>query len=348
MTSCAADWLTRTFRCLFDDSNRGSRVRGLRFTPPRLEALESRNLLSNASGVWSFVSAPPLHPMKVNVLTLHPGASLNPIFVAPYDQSSNPSLLVGQTGPLIMDASGNPIWFHPRSSNNRVQVIDFRSSDLVRQAGVDLVAGNDRGDRTEQVAPWHVAGGALRHLQPELSRDHVGPITERSRVGLARTLDHAARRRLFHHDETRQGESDPLRRSGKRGVYRPGNRRSQSADREADLHLEHGRARPLERFDCPGSHDSGSAVGPLPCQFDRRESRRLATPGFRANTWGIYDISRTTGQILWQIGGKQNQFSLPSDLITGPYGSAFQYQHDARVRAGRDQPLRRRRHWRAA
>ncbi|MGC8644502.1 MAG: hypothetical protein ACP5XB_31955, partial [Isosphaeraceae bacterium] len=70
MTSCAADWLTRTFRSLLDDSNRGSRVRRLRSVPPRLEVLESRKLLSNASGVWSFVSAPQLHPMKVNVLTL--------------------------------------------------------------------------------------------------------------------------------------------------------------------------------------------------------------------------------------------------------------------------------------
>ena len=99
MTSCVADWLSRTFRCLFDDSNRGSRVRGLRFAPPCLEALESRDLLSNASGVWSFVSAPRLHPMKVNVLTLQPGASLNPIFVAPYAQSSNPSESGGRNRP---------------------------------------------------------------------------------------------------------------------------------------------------------------------------------------------------------------------------------------------------------
>ena len=52
------------------------------------------------------------------------------------------------------------------------------------------------------------------------------------------------------------------------------------------------------------------------------------------NTWGIYDISRKTGQVLWQIGGKQNQFSLPSDLVTGPFNSAFQYQHDARYMPG--------------
>ena len=53
------------------------------------------------------------------------------------------------------------------------------------------MAGNDRGDRTEQVAPWHVAGGPLRHLQPTLSKDHDGPRTERSRVGLALKTDQA-------------------------------------------------------------------------------------------------------------------------------------------------------------
>ncbi len=52
------------------------------------------------------------------------------------------------------------------------------------------------------------------------------------------------------------------------------------------------------------------------------------------NTWGIYDISRHTKQFLWQIGGKQNQFSLPADLITGPYDSAFQYQHTPRFVPG--------------
>jgi len=52
------------------------------------------------------------------------------------------------------------------------------------------------------------------------------------------------------------------------------------------------------------------------------------------NTWGIYDISHKSGRVLWQLGGKRNQFRLPSDLITGPYDSAFQYQHDARYVPG--------------
>ncbi len=130
MTSCVANWLTRTFRCSIDDSNRGPRVRRLRFAPPCLETLEGRDLPSDAGSVWNFVSARQLHPMKVNVLSLQPGASLNPIFVAPYDQSTNPSELVGDTGPLIMDGSGNPIWFDPLSSRNREQAIDFEAQTL--------------------------------------------------------------------------------------------------------------------------------------------------------------------------------------------------------------------------
>ena len=120
---------------LFYGSTRGSTCsRAARGSTPCLEALESRNLLSNASGVWSFASAPALHPMKVNVLTLNPGASLDPIFVAPYAQSANPGQLVGETGPLIMDAAGNPIWFRPVSSNNRPQVLDFRTQTLFGEA----------------------------------------------------------------------------------------------------------------------------------------------------------------------------------------------------------------------
>src|SRR5580698_485207 len=106
MTSCAASWLNRAFSGLFGDSKRGSRARALRVAPAGLETLEGRSLLS---GVWNFVSAPQLHPMKESVLNLQPGASTNPFFVAPYAPSSAPGVLVGQTGPLIVDSSGNPI-----------------------------------------------------------------------------------------------------------------------------------------------------------------------------------------------------------------------------------------------
>ena len=169
MTSWAANWLTRTFQCLFDDSNRGSRVRGLRFAPPCLEALESRKLPSNASGVWSFVSEPRLHPMRVNVLTLQPGASLNPIFVAPR-QIIQPECIGWRNRPADHGRVRESYLVSPSFQRKQGASDRLPSSDLVRQAGVNLVAGNDRGDCTEQLGRWHAAaGGPLRHLQPTLS-----------------------------------------------------------------------------------------------------------------------------------------------------------------------------------
>lgn len=42
------------------------------------------------------------------------------------------------------------------------------------------------------------------------------------------------------------------------------------------------------------------------------------------NTWGIYEISRKTGRIVWTLGGKDSSFHL------GP-GARFSWQHDAHM-----------------
>ena len=44
------------------------------------------------------------------------------------------------------------------------------------------------------------------------------------------------------------------------------------------------------------------------------------------NTWTIYKIERSSGQVLWRLGGKKNDFAM-SD------GAAFAWQHDARRQA---------------
>lgn len=42
------------------------------------------------------------------------------------------------------------------------------------------------------------------------------------------------------------------------------------------------------------------------------------------NTWGVYEINRQTGQIMWTLGGKHSDFSFGS-------GAEFAWQHDARL-----------------
>ena len=73
--------------------------------------------------VWSFASAPCLHPMKVSININKPGTAPGLIFVAPY--TSYEAAMIGQTGSLIMDQDGNPVWFRPLPSRY-IQNTDFR------------------------------------------------------------------------------------------------------------------------------------------------------------------------------------------------------------------------------
>ncbi len=76
-----------------------------------------------SSQAWRFVSAPDLHPMKVTINVNKPGTAPGFIFVAPYVPFG--VKMIGQTGALIMDQAGNPVWFRPLDSIF-TQNTDFR------------------------------------------------------------------------------------------------------------------------------------------------------------------------------------------------------------------------------
>jgi hypothetical protein len=44
------------------------------------------------------------------------------------------------------------------------------------------------------------------------------------------------------------------------------------------------------------------------------------------NTWALYKLDRTSGSIIWTLGGRGSDFALPPDAV-------FRYQHDARAHA---------------
>jgi arylsulfotransferase ASST len=43
------------------------------------------------------------------------------------------------------------------------------------------------------------------------------------------------------------------------------------------------------------------------------------------NTWAVYEISRSTGKVIWTLGGKDSSFHM------GAAGTQFEWQHDARM-----------------
>lgn len=334
MAPCAANWLSRKFQHSFYGSHRDSRVRGLRFAAPCVEALESRNLLSDASGVWSFASAPGLHPMKLNVLTLNPGASSNPLFVAAYAQSANPGELVGETGPLIMDAEGNPIWFHPVSSKNRPQVLDFHTQTLFGKPVLIYFQGTLAGTVPSSLPPGTTLSGTFvvynQHYQKIMTiRAPNGAGLDLHELLLTSQGDayfistKIVKANLTPYGGTADGEYvDP--------VIQEENLRTHQIVFTWDM----GKHVPLSDSVIPAPTTPGQAW-----DVYHMNSIDVSPDGSQIlisarNTWGIYDISHKTGGMIWELGGKQNQFNLPSDLITGPYGSAFQFQHDARFVPG--------------
>ncbi len=82
----------------------------------------------NSTQVWQFVSAPELHPMKVTVSPYSAGLASGLIFNGPY--ASSQQATYGQSGALITDNDGNPIWFRALGSTSlmntdvRVQTLD--------------------------------------------------------------------------------------------------------------------------------------------------------------------------------------------------------------------------------
>src|SRR5437588_4390036 len=70
-------------------------------------------------GAWSFFSAPKLHPpkLKVNSSSQRSKLAHGYFFVADSANTLHGQLVVGQSGPLILDKRLRPVWFKPVPTN---------------------------------------------------------------------------------------------------------------------------------------------------------------------------------------------------------------------------------------
>lgn len=73
---------------------------------------------------------------------------------------------------------------------------------------------------------------------------------------------------------------------------------------------------------------SGQPTAAAPFDFFHINSVQLLPDGnflvSGRNTWAVYEISRRSGQIIWQLGGKSSSFQIGA-------GAQFEWQHDARL-----------------
>lgn len=274
--------------------------------------------------VWSFVSEPHLHPMKITVNTFNPSTSSGFVFLAPYGFSSDATY--GQSGSLIVDNLGNPIWFHPLSSPNLMNT-DFRVQTLFGKPVLTFWQGtlatppaytNAPGGSSEPGSCYYILDNSYAVIktvsaQRGFTSDiHEFLLTPRNTALLLST-------KKIPMDLTPYGGPED-------GFIQD------FAIQEIDL-----RTNKLLFFWDALDHipltDSYQSV-PSPTSTNKIwDVYHLNSIGLTdavddlivssRSTWTIYRINKPTGDIVWRLGGKQSNFEIA-------FGGEFSWQHDAR------------------
>ena len=259
-------------------------------------------------------SRPDLNPPAITITRSASRTEPGTIFLAPFQISAasgtQPAVPASEStsGPLVVDDTGEPIWFLPLGSSTamdfRVQtfrgrpVLTWYEGTVLGPYGGEFViydptyhriarvtAGRGRhGDLHEFLLT--AKGTALVTIYYEIPADLTsiaGPADGRLVTGIVQELDVASGDVLF---EWRSREHVPLDESYMTAVTPAGNvdyfhLNSIAVDRDGDLLVS---------------------------------ARHTST---------VYKITRRTGEILWRLGGKNSDFTF------GP-GASFSFQHDAR------------------
>lgn len=258
----------------------------------------------------SFRSAPGLHPPTMT-FTANPDHSSGDIFVTPFNAP--------QAGPMILDSQGNLLWFDPVKPGQ--QALDLQ---------VQLYHG-------QRVLTWWQGGldsthGTIYGLGHDVIADSSYRTVAVIRGGHGDQID------LHEFQITPQGtalvdEYVPVHMNltGDGGVAN-----GTVLDCVIqELNIKTGRV--LWEWHSLGHVPLTASYWPVPTNpniywdyFHLNSIEQLPDGNLLVssrNTWSIYEISRSTGKVLWTLGGKHSSFKM------GP-GTNFEWQHDARMHPG--------------
>lgn len=251
-----------------------------------------------------FKTRPDLRPQSVSITQPPTGTAPGDIFIAP---KGDP----GQDGPLIVDDAGDVVWFQPAGDGRRAtdfRVQQYRGRPVLTWWQGRVGFGNGAGE-----------GIVLNSNYERVARVRAGN-------GYAADL----------HDFTLTPQGTALVT-----VYQPVRRdlRSVGGSRNAlvidnvvqEIDIRTGLV--VYEWHSIGHIALKESVVPLPGSpnvpwdyfhlnsVDTDGEGRLLVSG--RNTSAVYELSRTTGAVLWRLGGRRSDFRMGR-------GTRFAYQHDAR------------------
>jgi hypothetical protein len=290
-------------------------------TPAGVVPFAHRPAAPRVSGdIWAFHSRPDLFPAAVTITRRDP-AGTGDVFVAPQ---------IGpvQQGPEIIGPNGGLIWFDPVPQDNAAT--DFRVQFYQGQAVLTWWQGNESAgvgigqdiimNSAYQVVKTISAGNGLSadlhefQLTPRgtalITAEYPVVVNAASLGGstqevvfdsVAQEIDIATGLVVFQWDSL---DHVPL---------------SAGYTQLPNLPKKGKPVQPNGMWD-PYDYFHINSVG-----ID--EDNNLLVSG--RNTWAVYKVNRSTGAVIWTLGGRSSSFKLGA-------GAAFAFQHDARVRSAGD------------
>lgn len=271
--------------------------------------------------------------MRVTVTTRGPGTAPGQIFVAPYSTGR----MVGQTGALMLDNSGNPVWFHPLSSP------DLEDADFTVQA-----YRNSQTGTSQPVLTWWQGTLAIPPAYDNLPAGAPEPggcyYIYDAHYRLLQTVTAQNGFSADEHEFLLTPQGDALFIASRKvpadlSSY-GGPKNGAVEDSEVqEVSLATGKLvfswdimKHVSLADSEVSASSAKSSGGV---WDAYHMNSV-DPGPNGqllvsarNTWAVYDISASTGKILWQLGGKKSDFTFAKN-------ASFYWQHDARFQPGNE------------
>jgi len=265
-------------------------------------------------GVANFVSAPKLKPPLLTVNRSSRGQAPGYIFTAVFQNKFFTDPLVGQGGPMILDSKGRYVWLKPASKS----APDTLNLQVQRYRGKPVLTYFDGTVQStgEMTGTWHVLNDRYRQIAKVGSQAGWDPSGHEFFITKNGTALITGYKHIPHADLQSAGggpdqtllDSGVLEYDVKTGkllkVW------------SAAEHL------PMTDGYPPANPNSPVAYDPW-----HINSIDIASDGSwlvsLRNTWALYKVNPTTGEILWILGGKRSDFAVPGDV-------AWAFQHDAR------------------
>lgn len=282
---------------------------------------------NSMSKVWNFVSAPTLHPMKVTLNVNKPGTAPGLIFVSPYTVYE--ATMIGQTGALIMDQAGNPVWFRPLDSIY-TQNSDFRVQCYHGRPVLTMWQGTISG--TQSSDPNLPAGDPEPGAYFQIINQNYKVIKRlKAKKGFTADVHEftITKRNTALFTAVKQVPADLTPYGGPEDGY---------FDNYSIQEVDLATGNLLFFWDVLAHVDPANSMVPASSATSSNniwdcfhvnsveEGPNNTLLISMRNMWAIYNIDKKTGNIIWQLGGKQSDFTFSPN-------ARFSWQHNARHRS---------------